>query len=277
VRRTDGKLFEALDHIDEFLASNHEAMNGALTAEARAFFSSNREKLERYMNAQEAHARGAQFGIVAKQKLRKELVRKHMRPITAIAGVVLSDAREIGALAVPTRGRSYASVVTAAYGMAEAAKVHEAALRNAGLPADFIAKLVGAADALRVAAKGSKDTSGLRVEARAAAAKQARLVRRFLRGLDALVRAAIGDDGGLLERWTHISRVASRAVSSRPQQEAQNAEAPARDAVEVPSQETEKVPADDAGKVPTENAVEVAPSSAAAAPRGDVAPVGIAA
>ena len=216
MQQTHGQLIQALDRVEDFLDDNREVMDGALTDEARAFFTANREKMVQYMKAQETYARSTKFGITSKHALRAALVRKHMRPIAAVARLVLPDARELSALTVTSRRRPFVSLVAAGYGMAEAAKVHESALRTAGLAPDFIASLLAATDALRDALSGATQTSGLRVEASAGLRKQGRYVRKVIRALDALVRAAIGEDDVLLERWEHIRRVTSASTSPPP-------------------------------------------------------------
>jgi hypothetical protein len=57
-------------------------------------------------------------------------------------------------------------------------------------------------------------TSGLRVEATAGLEKESRVACRTLRILDRMVRPVVKDDNALLDRWIHLRRVASVAVSA---------------------------------------------------------------
>ncbi len=137
-----------------------------------------------------------------------------MRPVALMARSVLKVDPVPAAFLLPSRNGRSSAIIAAGYGMAEAAKDHEAALSAAGLRPDFIVALVGATDALRDAVNAKAQTIALRMEATAGLRQDAREARRYLRALDAMVRAVIGSEEGLLARWLKVRRVDSVVVSA---------------------------------------------------------------
>ena len=231
-----GKLIQALNRVEDFLVTHQDIMDSVITSTAHQRFSASRERVLAHRTAQDANERSARYSVAARRTLRARLLRKHMRPISVTAKTSLSDVKDLGALVVMRRGnRRLSALVAAGYGMAEAAKQHEATFIAAGLPPDFIQKLVEATDALNETLVSTGETSALRVRATAGLAKDGRIARDSLRIMDVLVRAALEDDDVLLDQWRAISRVVSAATSARALEEPATSAEPSAPPVSAPT------------------------------------------
>ena len=183
-------------------------------AAAHRHLAASRERMAQHVTAQESWTREHLDGVAAKQALREVLVRDHIRPIAAIGRSLLPEVGELRALRVPDGRGSYVALVAAAYGLAEVAKKHEAALVAAGRPTGFIEELVAATDALRDAQNATRQVKAQRVKATAQLGEEAKVARRGLDLVDTLVRANAKGNRALLARWTHIRRVASGSTAA---------------------------------------------------------------
>jgi len=208
------QLIETLDQVNEFLDTNREVMTGVITSAAHQHFSDSRERMVEHMKTQDGQSRSIHADVATKRRLREQLIRTHIRPIAAVAKAELADVGEMAALTMPRRRGSIVALLAASYGMAEAARIHEASLLAGGLAPGFIDGLVAATDALRDSLSAKKQTVGLRVAATAGLINEARVATKRLRVLDSLIRATIKDDNVLLDRWMSISRITSRAKPS---------------------------------------------------------------
>ncbi len=199
-------LLEAVDRVDRYLDENPQIMGPVVTAPARQNLSASHERLDGLMKKQLTWIDSARSTTETKRKLRQALVEDHMQPIGVVARARLRHVRELVGFTIPAAKASYGTLVAAGYGMAESARLYEATFLEAGLPADFIEKLLGATDALRDAANTKGQARALRIEATAALVEEARSARDALRVLDALVRKSI-KDRSVLARWKAVSRV----------------------------------------------------------------------
>ena len=165
MQRQHARLIEALERVEGFLEENGELMAGVITSKAHENFSASRQRMVEHMTAQEQYTRGIRSGVAVKGRLADLLVRKHMRPIAIISRKQLPHVGEFSALKLPRQRRQLSTLAAAAYGMARAAKVHEATFLEAGLPADFVDQLVAATDALKEAITDKGRAEGARVKA----------------------------------------------------------------------------------------------------------------
>ena len=214
MRNEDGRVLAALDRVQTFLDENRSALGTAVAPAVHEHVAATRAQLVASLTAQDGLARAVEEAVVGKKALRERLVREHLRPIAAVAVARLPEVGELNALRVAARPTALGALLTASGGVAESAGRHEAALVAAGRPSDFIAQLVGAADALRVAQNAQTQVIGRRVEASKALRNQARSARRTLRMVDTLVRVAISGDDPLLARWKHLRRVRGAGTSA---------------------------------------------------------------
>jgi hypothetical protein len=216
MKSREAQLIDTLTRVAEFLEKNHAVVDGVIPLAARENFFKARARVTQHMRLQDAFTRGLHTNVGAKRVLRDDLIREHLLPISVVARTCLPAAGENSAFRLPKATRKFLVYVAAGYGMAEAAKPHEPTLLAAGLPADFIARLVAATELLDRSLSAKGETVSLRAEATAGLTKDGRAARRALRILDVLVRAAIKEDNTLLDRWANASRVAKVAVSATP-------------------------------------------------------------
>ena len=215
MKKEQENLLEALARVEDFLDSNQAVMATVITSKAHQNFSASRERLVEYMKAQGEHTRGLRAAVAVKRRLAAQLVRHHFRPIGVVARKQLRAAEEFSALTQPGKRQRHVALVATGYGMARAAQVHEALFLEAGLPADFLAQLARATEALEagITAKGRVESQ--RVEATAGLTKEGRVARFALRLLDTLVRSAVREDDALIDRWGKVSRVAAVAIATQ--------------------------------------------------------------
>jgi hypothetical protein len=214
MRATHGKLIEALDRVEQFLADNESAMDGVVTSAAHEQFTASRLRMTEHMTAQNEHRRSIRRGVANMRTLRHHLVQRHMRPIAILARATLPGVGELDALTIPTGNRRFAEFVAAGTGMARAARAHEASFLEAGFPDDFILQLEAATEALREAIASKGNSLGLRVKATSGLQAEARVARTNLRILDVRIRASMTDEA-LLGQWRTIRRVVLTATQPR--------------------------------------------------------------
>ena len=204
-------LIQALDRVEDYLTQHPDAMQGVVNAEAHQYLSASRDRMVERMKAQNAFDRVARSGTVTTETLREQLLREHMRPISVVAQSRLSTVGELGTLTLSARKARLGSLVSAGYGMAEAARKYEQTFLTAGLPPDFIARLLATTEALREAMNAQSQLRAQRVQATTGITEEARIARGALRVLDVLVRARVREKE-VLARWRQLRRVTVRST-----------------------------------------------------------------
>jgi hypothetical protein len=150
----------------------------------------------------------ASQGVTLKQHtLRRALLRDHMAPISRIARSDLPQTPEIEPLKMPRGRPTIERLSAAAFGMAKAATPFAGVFIAAGLPADFVARLDAAADALVVFLSDRAQSRGKRSGATKGLKSQLASGRKIVRILDAFVKSALKDDPALLANWNAVKRV----------------------------------------------------------------------
>jgi hypothetical protein len=150
--------------------------------------------------------------------LREALLRDHIGPLVGIAAVELPRTPEVEPLHMPKGRPSAESLARAAYAMAQAAAPFSEAFVAAGLPADFLAQLTGAADAMIESVRARSQTEGKRSGATAGLDAKLKAGRKIVRALDRLMASALKDDPALLSNWKAVQRVrrTARADAAAP-------------------------------------------------------------
>jgi len=215
MQRKEEQLLNTMDRSEEFLQSNGDRMTSVITSAGHQNLADSRLRLDGFRTAQGTCNRMLLSHTATARALRTRLIVEHLRPIAAVAVAQLDQVGELSAFIVPLRDLRYGALVGVGQSMAEAAKVHEAALIAGGLPVDFIARLVAATEALRESLSARGQTLALRVEATAGLLKEAATARNALRVIDSMVRAAARNDDLLLDRWMSIRHVVATGSSPR--------------------------------------------------------------
>jgi hypothetical protein len=121
---------------------------------------------------------------------------------------------------MPRSNPSAQRLATAARGMAQAAGHHAEVFIAAGLPADFIVQLNGAADALVRSVNARSQYRSRRTSATTGLEAKLRAGRQSLHILDALVKSALEGNPALLAGWRAVTRVpkaGTRTTTAAPQ------------------------------------------------------------
>jgi hypothetical protein len=167
------------------------------------------------LRSAQSYLNAAQSATQRYYALRASLIRDHMAPIAKFAAVLLRDTPELEPFALP-RGKPSAERLKAlAIGMAQAAEPFARAFTDAGLPANFIAPLEIAADAM---VEPVIERKASRVARRGATQGLATLLsrgRKTVQVLDALVKSAVKDDPAMVAAWgiaKRVERVASETA-----------------------------------------------------------------
>ena len=156
----------------------------------------------------------AQLGTKQVHALRVALLRTHMSPLSRIARVTFAGTQELTPLRTPRGTPSTERLVAAAHGMAQAAEPHAAVFISDGLPADFIARLNAAADALLQAKDVRKRVHGTTTAATTGLTTRLRDARQAISVLDGLVSVELAGRPGLLTDWKVSKRLPHARTSS---------------------------------------------------------------
>jgi hypothetical protein len=150
--------------------------------------------------------RGAE--VPRQRALRQALREQHLAPIAQIARATLAGEPGIEkALKMPGYSLSPIKLVAEASAMRTAAAPFESQFVEAGRPADFLAQLDAAAEAVRQSMLGKARNLGRQVGGRAGIEKEIKRGRRVVDVLDTIVRAAFLGDRDVLAKWRSAKRV----------------------------------------------------------------------
>ena len=166
-------------------------------------------QVEQCLTTQEAALIAGRGETRRYQQLRQALLTLHMAPIEAIAHRELASTPEVSAVSIPRGNPSVTRLAAAARGMAQLATSHAPIFIEAGLPTDFIARLLTATDAMQASFDAR---SRWKSERRIATASVARHLRGGRQQLHILGRLLISDApvAMLLEDFRVSTRVPRR-------------------------------------------------------------------
>lgn len=232
MKYAEGKVLEALHAVQMFLDKHGEVLAEVNTSGARAHIDEVAAELEAMARQQEGGLMKAR-GETARQRELRELLRRHMRPIAAVAEARLREVPQFTSLRMPDRRLQGTAIVVAARGMAEAALPYVEEFRQSGLHEQFIERLRQAADALSASLDKRRVSQTARTGATQGLADAERRGRQALKIMDALVTLAIGDNEVLMRGWDMSRRV--QLKPGRPRQVRRKADG----AVEAASEERE--------------------------------------
>lgn len=256
MKYAEGKVLEALHSVQMFLDKHGEALGEVNASGAREHIDEVAAELEAMARQQEGGHMNAR-GETARQRQLREVLRRHMRPIAAVAEARLRDVPQFTSLRMPDRRLQGTAIVAAANGMADAALPYVEVLRQSGLHEQFIERLREAADRLSASLDQRRVSQTARTGATQGLADAERRGRQALKILDALVTLAIGDDEVLMRGWSSSRRVQGKP--GRPRQVRRKAD----DAGEAGSEERE------VSMVPVAADTDPSPPDTVPAPRAD--------
>ena len=160
--------------------------------------------------ADQVAAEVAARGETQRYQQRRRTLLTHTTAITRIAQGELASTPNVSALSMPRGNPSPAKLMAAARGMIQVAAPHAAVFTEAGMPADFLADLTAATDAVQASYDARVRRMG---ERRSATASLARHLREARQQLPILVGFLMSDpalDPSLLADWQASTRIPSR-------------------------------------------------------------------
>jgi hypothetical protein len=149
------------------------------------------------------------------QVLVAELKTRHMQAVATFARARLRGEPAFAALTKPLTNLSPQQLVQAARSMATAAGPHADALVRGGFPADHLAQLGAAADALEAVAAARADTKVRRVAATKGIAEAIQQGREGLSMLHAVITHRHWGDPTFLSGWRAARRVVAKRGAPR--------------------------------------------------------------
>jgi len=212
MQTAQGNMLESLIRVRTFLNDNAETLASVVKGGTRIRLDETIAALTASLESQGSSNIAAKKATRAQYARRIALLKDHMSVVARIAQATLPNTPELAALRMPKGSPSLARLAAAAHEMANGAAAHAEVFVSAGLPADFVAGLKAAADAM-LAARGERGTStGRRAGATEALKAGLSAGRKTVRILDALVKTALKGEPGLVADWINVSRV--RKVTS---------------------------------------------------------------
>ena len=203
------QFLAALRQTQNFLDTKTAVLGTINTSGARKELDAAATQLEALGETQGSHRTQGRGERTNELRLARSLRRQHMRPIVRIARANVPEAAQLSAMSLPPLKTNSTALATQAGVIAAAVQPHEQVFVNAGLPADFIARMRTAADQLVKSIGGKGDHRTQRIGATTALDQQVQQAKRVVAVLDGLVRAQLDEQEPLVSEW----RAASRAIS----------------------------------------------------------------
>ena len=215
MRQEQQRNVDSLRRVQDFLNVHSAALGAAASAGAKQQLDDAIVQLDAFDNAQ-GSARLEMDGLMSRRRaLVMALRQQHMLPIAVFARARLRGVPDFAALTRSGSALVPSRLVAAARAMATAATPHLDALVNAGFPADTIAQLEAAADAVSSAMADRATTSVRRVGATKGIEQQIRRGREAVRVLSAVVGKQAAGDPVVLSGWRTASRVTAKSGATR--------------------------------------------------------------
>jgi hypothetical protein len=215
MRTVQGTILQSLRAVKSFLVEHADKLPGLQQTGAS-------KRLDDAIAALDTHASNQTGSVIDSQsltqrqrKLRVVLRRDHMAPIVRIARADLPNTPEFRPLRMPRGKITPEKLAAAASGMAQVAARYADTFTAAGLPADFVEQLNGAADNMLNALSDRTRSRGKRRGATAGLKEKLSEGRKVAAILDSFVQKTLPDNPSLLADWNLVVRVPKTATRSQ--------------------------------------------------------------
>ena len=212
MQATNATVLNTLQRVQRFMDSNASALGTVNTSGYRRILDDVVATLSAHAVTQAASKRVGSAETAKQRVLRNALKLNAMRPIAAVAAAQLKQVPEFHSLKMPSANTTSARLVAAAGAMGEAATSYEQAFIDAGLPADFLARLSTASNALNASLTNRGNTAGNQVGATAGIKAETVRGRETVRVLDALVEPQLAGNAVLLVQWNSAKRFGGKST-----------------------------------------------------------------
>lgn len=172
-------------------------------------------RLNALLRSQEGGQREVKDDTKRQETARKTLREKHLAPLSRRAKAVLPDEAEIQkSMEMPIVNLATAKLITVAGAMRDTAAKYEQLFVENGRPADFLAKLDAAIEAVRQTVLVKAQNVGRHVGAKEGLKQELRRARRCVRMLDAMVLDVFAGRADVIADWRVSKRVKETTGSS---------------------------------------------------------------
>jgi hypothetical protein len=203
------QFLAALRQAQTFLDTNTAVLGTINASGMRRDLDAAATQLEALGETQGSHLTQARGERTNELRLARSLRRQHIRPIVRIARAKLPEVAQLSAMSLPPLKTNSTALATQAGAIGDAVQPHVQVFVDAGLPADFIARMRSAADQLVQSIGGKGSHRSQRIKATTALDQEVQQAKRVVAVLDGLVRAQLDEQEPLVSEW----RAASRAIS----------------------------------------------------------------
>ena len=202
------QMLASFGRVQDFLSAFPLPTPPAKYAERRGELDATVARLSALTSDQEQGRREARDDTQRQQVMRAELREKHLAPIARIARAVLPDTPSIQkALALPEKAMSPIKLIAVATGIRGSAAKYEAVFVENGRPADFLAQLDGAIEALRQTLLGRARSVGRHVGATAGLEQVLTQARKCVQMLNAMVLDGFAGNAEVIAKWRAAQRI----------------------------------------------------------------------
>jgi hypothetical protein len=216
VQTVQANRLQSLRKVEAFLEENADRLAGVIKTGTRQRLAEAVTALAAHASDQSGLAIASQQATLKQQALREVLLNDHMAHIARIAKADLPNTPELAPLRMPRTKLSAEKLAVAAYAMATAAAPYADVFTSAGLPTDFVAQLISAADAIRASVDERSLSDNLRNGATEGLKSKLAAGRKMVHVLDAFVRTAVKRDPTVLASWKAVAHVRKAAVRPAP-------------------------------------------------------------
>ena len=215
MRTSSAVVLDSGRRVQRFLDANGGALAAANGSAARKKLDQAVAALE--SNANELEAKTQQgVGETAKQRTLRLALLTLMRSINRVGRLFLADVPDFSPLRMPGQKVKLHVLLEKAYAMQQAAVPQAQVFIDGGLPADFLARLQAAIDAIAASTGDRTDVGSARVVATGGTLEQAVNVRKATRALDSLVQLALPVNDPLLGAWRSAKRLDALRSATKP-------------------------------------------------------------
>jgi hypothetical protein len=205
-------VLNTIVRVQRFLDGNSEALGTINQSGSRQILDEVATTLASHAVNQTSSKRMGAAQVAKVRVLRNALKLNHMRRIATIAAAQLRQVPEFTALKMPPVKSTSRALIAWAGAMSEAAVTYDKTFITAGLPADFIARLHDAANALGDAIANRGATKSAQSGATAGLSAEAARGRQAVKVLDSIVEPQLAGNLALLTQWKSAKRIGGKTM-----------------------------------------------------------------
>jgi hypothetical protein len=235
--------FQSVRRVPQYLDAHDDILSAVNRSDLRKQLDAVVAQVEPATTEQDASQRTLRGELNNQRSLERTLKRDHMGPLAKYARAELDGVPNLAALTPAVKKLKGDKLVNAARALAKAAAPYAAQLEAGHFPADCLAQLGAAADAVEASIKARSARKLQRVNATKDIETAIDSGRALVKRIDARISRLIAHDPALVEEWRVAMRVAKKPGVPRGSAAKSGASAPATGPALVPSTTPASAPA----------------------------------